>query len=58
MSRVNFSILCRDDIATATRDELVVMLEGDFCIQCYDHETTDELREAAYQNWDTEYPTN
>lgn len=52
---VNFSILCREDIATATREELVTMLEGDFCIQCYDHETTDELRDAAYQNWDTEH---
>ena len=51
----NFSILSREDIATATRDELVTLLEGDFSIQCYDHETTDELREAAYQNWDTEY---
>ena len=52
----NFTILCREDIATATRDELVALLEGDFCIQCYDHESRDELREAAYQNWDTEYP--
>lgn len=52
---VNVSILCRDDIAIATREELVAMLEGDFCVQCYDHETTDELREAAYQNWDTEH---
>ena len=47
---VNVSILCRDDIAIATREELVAMLEGDFCVQCYDHETADELREAAYQN--------
>lgn len=51
---MNISILSRDDIAIATREELVVMLEQDYCIQCYDHETTDELREAAYQNWDTE----
>ena len=55
MSGVNVSILCRDDISAATRNELVALLEGDFCIQCYDHETTDELREAAYQNWDTEF---
>lgn len=53
--RTNFTILCREDISTATRDELVVLLEGDFCCQCYDHETTDELRDAAYENWDTEY---
>ena len=52
---INFSILCREDIATATREELVVLLEGDFSIQCYDHESTDVLREAAYQNWDTEF---
>jgi hypothetical protein len=52
---MNFSILCRDDIAMATRDELVALLEGDFCIQCYDHESTDVLRDAAYQNWDTEF---
>ena len=55
MMSVNFSILCREDIATATRDELVALLEGDFSIQSYDHESTDELREAAYQNWDTEF---
>lgn len=54
--KTNFTILCREDIATATRDELVALLEGDFCIQCYDYESKDELREAAYQNWDTEYP--
>jgi hypothetical protein len=52
---MNISILCREDIATATRDELVALLEGDFSIQCYDHETTHELRDAAYENWDTEY---
>jgi hypothetical protein len=52
---VNFSILCRDDIATATRGELVALLEGDFSVQCYDTESVDELREAAYQNWDTEF---
>jgi hypothetical protein len=52
-NEMNVSILSRDDIAIATREELVVMLEQDYCIQCYDHETIDELREAAYQNWDT-----
>lgn len=57
MSKINITILCRDDIRTATRDELVALLEGDFCVQCYDHESTAELREAAYQNWDTEFPT-
>lgn len=51
---MNISILSKDDIAIATREELVVMLEQDYCIQCYDYETIDELREAAYQNWDTE----
>jgi hypothetical protein len=55
MKGVNISILCREDIRTATRDELVALLEGDFCIQCYDHETTGELREAAYQSWDVEH---
>ncbi len=55
MSKVNFTILCRDDISTATREELVALLEGDFCVQCYDSESTSELREAAYENWDTEF---
>jgi hypothetical protein len=52
---MNISILSREDISAATRDELVALLEGDFCVQCYDYETTYELREAAYQNWDTEF---
>ncbi len=55
--KINFSILCREDIAEATRDELVILLEDDFSCQCYDSESTDELRAAAYQNWDTEYPS-
>ena len=51
----NIAILCRADIAAATREELVALLEGDFCIQCYDHESTAELRDAAYECWNTEF---
>ena len=32
-----------------TRDECVRLLES-ICIQCYDHETTEELREAVRVN--------
>lgn len=55
MNKTNFTILCREDIGTADRAQLVALLEGDFCVQCYDDEPTEDLREAAYQNWDTEF---
>lgn len=43
----------RDDLTKATRDELVSYLES-WGYQCYDHESTDELREAALVNYDCE----
>lgn len=47
------AIESRSDIANATREQLIAYLES-WGFQCYDHETTDELREAALENWDTE----
>lgn len=43
----------RCDIDTATRDELIAYLES-WGYQCYDNETTTELREAALENFNTE----
>ena len=47
------TISSRSEIQAANRDELVAYLEN-WGFQCYDHETTDELRDAALENWDTE----
>jgi hypothetical protein len=47
------TISSRDEIQTASREQLVAYLEN-WGFQCYDSESTDELREAALQNWDTE----
>ena len=41
------------DIHDMDRGELVEYLES-WGFQCYDHETTDELREAALENHNTE----
>lgn len=46
-------ITCRFDIVRADREELVEHLEGARGMQCYDHETTEELREAALEDWPT-----
>jgi len=43
----------REELARASRAELVAYL-GAWCFQCYDSETTDELRDAALANYDTE----
>ncbi len=43
----------RQEILQASRAELVVYLEA-WGFQCYDSETTDELRDAALANYDTE----
>lgn len=43
----------REEIERASRAELVEYLEA-WGFQCYDHETTDELRAAALENFDTE----
>lgn len=48
------AILSRSELETAKREDLVAYLEG-WGFQCYDHETVDELREAALENWDTEH---
>lgn len=41
------------EILQANREELIAYLEG-WGFQCYDHETTDELRAAAVENCRTE----
>lgn len=41
------------ELEAATREELVAYLEG-WGFQCYDHESTSELRDAAIQNFTTE----
>lgn len=43
----------REEIEHADRAELVRYLEA-WGFQCYEHETTDELRAAALDNFDTE----
>ncbi|MBS3912714.1 MAG: hypothetical protein KGZ70_12985 [Hydrogenophaga sp.] len=45
--------MTREEIEKMDRQELIAYLEG-WGFQCYDHETTDELREAALENFDTE----
>jgi hypothetical protein len=52
MCTVN-TITDRKEILTASREELVSYLTN-WGFQCYDHETNDELRDAALENWDTE----
>ena len=42
-----------EELNTAARGELIDYLES-WGFQCYDHETTSELREAAIQNFFTE----
>ena len=41
------------ELESATRDELIDYLT-DWGYMCYEHETTDELREAAILNFMTE----
>ena len=41
--------MTREEIKQATRDELIEYLEG-WGFQCYDHETTSELRDAVLEN--------
>lgn len=47
------SQMTREELERASRDELIAYLEG-WGFQCYDHETTDELRAAALENQSTE----
>lgn len=42
-----------EELTTATRGELIDYLTS-WGFQCYDHETTSELREAAIENYTTE----
>ncbi len=42
-----------DEIEVASRDELIQYLEGWGCA-CYDDESTDLLREAAMETFETE----
>lgn len=41
------------ELAQLSRAELITYLEA-WGFQCYDHETTDELRAAAIENFHTE----
>lgn len=41
------------DIQSACRCDLIEYLEN-WGFQCYDHETTEELRDAAIENFKTE----
>lgn len=47
------TITAHDEIETATREELIEYLEA-WGYQCYDHESTSELRQAVRDNWQTE----
>ncbi len=51
--KLNPMITSTEDIQTADRPTLIAYLEG-WGFQCYDHETDDELREAARENFVTE----
>lgn len=44
-----------DEINEASRDDLVAYLEG-WGFQCYDHESTAQLRAAAIDSFETEGP--
>ncbi len=45
--------MIRAELETATRDELIAYLES-WGFQCYDNESTEELRAAALENHKTE----
>jgi hypothetical protein len=46
-------LVTKKELEEATRDELVSYLES-WGFACHDSETTEELRAAALQNYDTE----
>lgn len=50
----NFIEVQRRDLERATRIELIDYLEARGSA-CYDHESTDLLRAAALEDWDSEY---
>lgn len=41
---------CTEDIYNLDREEVIERLENEFCIACYDEESTDELRECLVEN--------
>lgn len=45
--------MTKDEIETATREELIAYLEN-WGTACYDYESTELLREAALENYYTE----
>ncbi len=45
--------MTRDELEQATRDELIDYLES-WGYQCYDHESTSDLRQQALDNHTTE----
>lgn len=45
--------MSRQEIKTMSRQELIAYLES-WGFQCYDHETTKQLRTAALENFKTE----
>lgn len=47
------TLVNRDDIAKATRDQLIRYLESRG-FACYDDESTDLLRETAMEDWHNE----
>ena len=47
------SAMTLEELRTASRDELIAYLTA-WGFQCYTEETTDELRTAAIQNFETE----
>lgn len=51
---LTYRLTCTDDpLQAADRETLVAYLES-WGFACYGSETTDELREAAIENFDTE----
>lgn len=53
MAAVTFIPESRAELLQASREELVAYLEG-WGFQCYDSESTEELRAAALDNYVTE----
>ncbi len=46
--------MSRQEINAMTREELIAYLTS-WGFQCYDHETTSQLRDAALENYETEH---
>ena len=52
-AKVAQALFSEPEIESANREDLIAYLEG-WGFACYDHETTDELRTAAIENFRTE----